>query len=215
MKNNRSFLIVSVIAVAILFLGYTFWPFGRAPETIVSTPEVDSATLIKSHNLVKGAASAKVTIVEFLDPECEACRAMHPIIKNLMFEYEGKVKLVLRYMPLHGNSKLAAVMLEEARAQDKFDSALDAVFEKQPEWADHGRPRPELLPKILSEVGVDLSKLDTQQLMAKHGWKVEQDQTDGEAVGARRTPTFIVNGKILSEIGYRPSKKAVDEELKK
>lgn len=213
MKNNRLFLIVSVIAVAILFLGYTFWPFGREQESRQEPTRVNSALLIKAHNLVKGSDLAKVTIVEFLDPECEACRAMNPIIKKLMYDYEGKVKIVLRYMPLHGNSKLAAIMLEEAREQGKFDAALDAVFARQPEWADHGRPRPELLPKILSEVGVDLSKMDSEQLIAKHGWKVEQDQADGEAVGARRTPTFFVNGRILNEIGYGPIKSAIDAEL--
>lgn len=212
MKNNKTFLMVTVIAVIAIFAALTVVNRGGREQP----PKADFATqerLIKPHNLVIGDLNASVTIVEFLDPECEACRAMHPIIKNLMSEYAGKVKLVIRYMPFHGNSKLASVMLEEAREQGKFNEALDLIFAKQPEWANHGQPKPELLPAFFAQVGVDLSKTQASELISKHGWKVDQDQTDGMSAGVRYTPTFFVNGKILNDIGYSPVKQAIEEAL--
>lgn len=214
MKNNKIFLIATAIVALLVFGALAFWSGKDSKKKSAEAVEAaDSSMLIKPHNFVKGNNEAKVTIVEFLDPECEACRAMHPIMKSLMSEYEGKIKLVIRYMPFHGNSKLAAVMLEEARDQGKYEGALDVLFERQPEWADHAQPRPELIPELISLVGVDKSKLDALQLTSKHGWKVDLDQSDGVKLGVRLTPTFFVNGRMLNEIGYGPIRQAIEAAL--
>lgn len=209
MKNNKVFLMVAAI-VAVLIFGALILMSGNqgGEEKKVGAGEI--SVLTKPHNLILGNSDAKVTIVEFLDPECEACRAMHPIVKRVLADYEGQIKLVIRYMPLHGNSKLAAVMLEEAREQGKFEEALEIIFAKQPEWGDHGNPRPELLPDLLVSVGLDRASLDPSNLMAKHGWKVDQDEADGTTLGVQLTPTFFVNGVMLREIGYGPLREAVE-----
>lgn len=198
-----------MIVLGLMFFGaLAFWAGN------IDTEASELQNLIKPHNFVQGGNEAKVTIVEFLDPECEACRVMYPVMKNLMKEYEGKIRFVIRYMPFHGNSKLAAMMLEEARDQGKYESALDILFERQGEWANHAHPRPELIPELLASVGVDESKLDFSQLNSKHGWKVDLDKSDGMKLGVRLTPTFFVNGKIFNKIGYWPLKEAIEEELK-
>lgn len=213
MKNNKLFLVAAIVAVLLVFGILSFWKGSNVTKEASPVSVIDASLLIKPHNLVKGSADAKVVIVEFLDPECEACRAMQPILNSLMSEYEGKVKLVIRYMPFHGNSKLAAVMLEEAREQGKFTEALNILFDKQPEWADHARPRPELLPELLTQVGVKESTLQPSDLITKHGWKIDLDQADGVKAGVRHTPTFFVNGQILGEIGYAPLKAAIEIEM--
>lgn len=213
MNKNKIFLI-STFALAVLVFGaLVFWSKSSSKDPKTADSVVESSRFIKPHSPIKGSPDAKVTVVEFLDPECEACRAMHPIVKGLLAEYEGKIKLVIRYMPLHGNSKLAAAHLEEAREQGKYDQALDILFARQPEWADHGQPRPELLPNLLSEIGIDTATLETSALLSKHGWKIDLDQADGAALGVRLTPTFFVNGEMLNDIGYAPLKLAIDKHL--
>jgi len=212
-KNNKTFLVVVGVLALIAFAGTMFWSKSTDKAVSSSGPKVDSAILIKEHSPVKGSKDAKVTIVEFLDPECEACRAMHPIIKTLMGEYDGKIKLVIRYMPLHGNSRIAALSLEEAREQGKYDEALNTLFERQPEWADHAQPRPEMIPVLLGQLGISKLTLESSTLNSKHGWKVDLDQADGEKAGVRFTPTFFVNGEMLNEIGYGPVKQAIDKAL--
>lgn len=208
MKKNKLFVIlvgiaaIGVLAVLALLNKKTVEPAAQA------APEKDQY-LSRPHSPVQGSADAKVTIVEFLDPECEACRAMHPIVKQLLSEYDGKVKLVIRYMPLHGNSKFASMILEEAREQGKFDQTLEALFQRQPEWGDHHSPRADLIPKIAQESGVT-GTLDYATLAPKHGAKIDMDQTDGIQLGVRMTPTFFVNGVQLSEIGYEPIKQAIE-----
>ena len=175
----------------------------------------DDIIIIEPKEMFVGNIDAPVTLMEFGEYESEECAKVNEVVKQLLAEYEGKIKLVIRYMPFHGNSKLAAVMLEEARDQGKFEAALDILFEKQPEWADHARPRPELLPEFLSAVGVDKAKLKSSELLSKHSWKVDLDQSDGAKLGVRLTPTFFVNGKMLHEIGYAPIKQAIEDALRK
>lgn len=213
--KNKAFLIGSVLLAAAFFIGFVVWTEKQAIDnpTLSERLKIDSQLLVREHSPIKGNRNAPIVIVEFLDPECEACRAMHPIVKRLLSEYEGKVQLVIRYMPFHGNSKLAASALEEAREQGKYDEALDILFEKQPEWADHGHPRPELIPVMLSKLGVKIESLETNKVLAKHAWKVDLDQVDGNKVGVRHTPTFFVNGEMLDDIGYEPLKSAIEKSL--
>ena len=214
MTNNRAFLLVTAACVVMVFVILALWSRKNEPAATPSAPVADTAALVRDHSPTKGPKDAKVTIVEFLDPECEACRAMHPIVTSLLAEYEGKVRLVIRYMPFHGNSRMAASALEEARELGKFEQALNILFEKQPEWADHHQPKPELIPVFLKEVGVDESRLFPPSLLPKHQSKIDLDEADGKKLGVQATPTFFVNGKMLSELGHAPLKAAVEEALK-
>ena len=212
-KSNKSFLLITMAFISIIFFGLTYWSSLKRAEAEKALAAEKSHLLIRPHSLVKGTENAKVTIVEFLDPECEACRAMHPIMKRLLLEYEGKIRLVIRYMPGHGNSRLAAAVLEEARELGKFDEAIDILFETQPVWGDHQNPKPELIATFLKDIIKDEKRLERSYLFSKHMWKIDLDQSDATKVEARKTPTFFVNERMLSYIGYDPLKEAIEKEL--
>ena len=212
MKNNKIFVVVTFVFVIVAFV--VFKSFYKNAE-VVSAPATQSSELIKEYNPRIGPDDAKVKIVEFLDPECEACSKMAPIVKQLMSEYEGKVQLIVRYMPYHGNSLKAATYLEEAREKGKYWEALASLFENQPAWADHHNPKPELIPKFLVSAGVkEAASFDENVLLSKHRWKVDKDFADGKMLGVKRTPTFFVNGKMLEDIGYEPIKQAIERALR-
>jgi protein-disulfide isomerase len=156
---------------------------------------------------------ARVMVVEWFDPECESCRAIHPIFEKIVSDYKDRVHFVLRYMPYHAGSMVAASALEEAREHGKFDEALNLLFEKQPEWGDHHQPRPELIPTYLVSLGIPKNKLEREYLLKKHSEKIRMDESDGKSVGVRGTPTFFVNGMMLQELGDRPLRAAIDSAL--
>lgn len=212
MKLNKLALLGTLGVVLTVFAALVIMNKRDKEALVEATPRADVELLIRSHSPIKGNPEAPVTIVEFLDPECEACRAMHPIMKRLLAEYDGKIRLVIRYMPLHGNAKLAASALEEAREQGKYDEALDALFENQPAWGDHHDPQPNLIMTYLKDIGVK-GRLDASALVAKHGEKVNMDHVDGNRLGVKWTPTFFVNGKMLEDIGYEPIKAEIEKAL--
>ena len=160
-----------------------------------------------------GNMMSRVVVVEWFDPECEGCRAIHPVFEKIIADYSSRVHFVLRYMPFHGNSLYAASVLEEARELGKFKEALDILFEKQPEWASHRAPRPDLIPTYLEKLGIPKEKLERSYVIQKHGATIKRDEDEGLKAGVRATPTFFVNGQPLSELGERPLRAAIDRAL--
>lgn len=211
MNRNKIFGIIVLVAAVVVFVALKSFYKTDQPET----PKISSADLIKDHSPSLGPVDAPVQIVEFLDPECEACRTMDPIVKGLIKEFDGKVRLVIRYMPFHPNSMRAATVLEEAREHGKYWEALSVLFYNQPQWGDHHEPRPDLIPGFLSGLGLTDEMLKEDKVLSKHQWKIDLDFADGKKLGITRTPTFIINGKVLSEIGYEPLKTAIQGELSK
>ena len=134
---------------------------------------------------------------------------MYPIVKQVMAEFEGKVRLVIRYMPLHPNSGYAASLLEAARAQNKYWEFLEIVMVRQPEWASHAAPRPELLLTYAPQVGLDVDQLRAAASDPQVRMRIMQDERDGRTFGATRTPTFFINGRPLMRLGYDELRAAI------
>jgi protein-disulfide isomerase len=174
---------------------------------------ISNELLIRSHSFIKGNPDARVTLTEFLDPECESCRAMHRAVSDLLQEYEGKVRVVIRYMPFHHNSRLAIAALEEARDIGRYNEALDVAFELQPVWGSHSNPRPEVLLSAVEKLGVPKERLEPEYLLKKHETMIALDFVDGTKIGVRQTPTFYVNGIRVDQLGYKHLKEAIESAL--
>lgn len=214
MKKNVIFIAIVLVVVSAGFFAFNqFFRQSQHQASDQDAPRIESKELVKDHSPSMGPKDASVQVVEFLDPECEACKMMDPIVKGLIKSYEGRVLYVVRYMLFHGNSLLAAVSLEEAREQGKYWEALSTLFYNQPEWGDHHNPKPELIATYLIKLGIDSGSLKEESLLTKHRWKVDLDQADGKKFGVKSTPSFFVNGKMLPEIGYEPLKAAIDSAL--
>lgn len=221
--TNKGFVFGALAVVAVLvavFFGrkgeeppLPSQPRSQAPAAQGADQTDASELFVRPHSPRFGNGMARVTVVEWLDPECETCRAMHPAVKRLVAEYGDRVLFVIRYMPYHGGSMFAASALEEARERGKFEEALDVLFEKQPEWGDHHQPRPDLIPTYLTPLGIPAASLEKDAVIAKHGEKVRQDEADGNKVGVQGTPSFFVNQKPLRQLGEQPLRDMIEAEL--
>lgn len=165
-----------------------------------AAPAVDAALLVRPHSPILGPTDAPVTLVEFFDPSCEACRAFHPVITEIRRQFPTQVRVVLRYTLFHEGSDEAARILEAARMQDKFEPVLDALFEEQPGWAVHGAPEMDVAWEIAGNAGLDLGRAETDKLFPGITGTINQDMADVEALGVRQTPTFFLNGKRLENL---------------
>jgi protein-disulfide isomerase len=197
---NRRTLVLGVTAVALAgFGGATYFVTrGKNPETVAA--EAENTPLIRSYSPILGPTDAPVTIVEFFDPACEACRAFHPIVKQIKEAFPGKVRLVLRYAAFHPPSEEAIKILETARLQDLFLPILESLLEAQPRWAPHGR-KPESVWDVAARAGLDVERARVDAKMPDIVAILIQDAADVKTVGVRRTPTFFVNGKPLTDFG--------------
>ena len=213
---NRRGLILSVLALGVAGFGGATW-FAIRPGPVAEAepvaPELAEA-MIRPYSPILGPAEAPVTIVEFFDPACEACRAFHPVVKDIMAEHGEAVRVVIRYTPFHGAASEEAIrVLEAARMQDVYVPVLEAVLREQPRWASHGAPAPGLILQIAATAGLDAEAARTQMLAPGVVAILNQDRADVEAVGIRQTPTFFVNGKPLDPFGEAELRRLVAAEV--
>jgi protein-disulfide isomerase len=192
---------------------------AEAPVAAPVTPPValsaeQQAMLVRAHSPVLGPANAPVTIVEFLDPACEACRAYAPVVKQVMFLYPEQVRVVVRFADFHEGSDKAIRLLEAARRQGKFEAVLTALFDGQDDWASHHAPRPDRAWELAAATGLDMARARKDAASAQTDAMLRQEGEDLVALQVARTPTFFVNGKPLTEFGAEQLMSLVSAEVK-
>lgn len=195
---NTRMIVIVVAIIAVVAFGVGAWLYPRlqpAPAPAVAVGSLEEAGFVRPHSPVLGPVDAPVTITEFFDPSCEACRAFYPIVKQIMERHPDQVKLVLRYAAFHEGSDEAVKILEAARLQDLFIPVLEALLGRQPEWAVHGAPDLELAWRIAGEAGLDVERARQDVLRPGMIGVLNADTADVERLGVNQTPTFFVNGK--------------------
>jgi protein-disulfide isomerase len=187
-------------------------PAAPVQPTLLS-PELQ-ARLVRAHSPVLGPADAPVTIVEFLDPACEACRAYAPVVKQVMFLYPKEVRVVVRFADFHEGSDQAIRLLEAARQQGKFEPVMTALFDGQDDWASHHQPKPERIWDLAAATGLNMAKARKDAAAAAADALLRQEHEDLVALQVARTPTFFVNGKLLTDFGAEQLMALVAAEVK-
>ena len=217
---------IAILVIVGAIVGANYYRSSVQSERVATSsnpnnPQINPEQLVRPDSPTLGATDAKVTIVEFLDPECESCRAFNPSVKKMLKDYEGKVRLVVRYMPLHPNSVLAATFTEFAGEQGKYWQAQELLFQKQTEWGTkHGpatTPQPDvkaLFEKYAMELGFDLAQFNAAVKENRYAAKLDRDKKDGQSLGVRQTPTIFVNGRKLARLYEADLKALIEEELK-
>lgn len=173
-----------------LFTKYTVKVLFDAPSQPVQKISIDD-------DPAKGSATAPVTIVMFSDFECSACAAAHPVVEELMKEFAGKVRLVVRDFPLaqiHPNAIKAAEAANAARAQGKFFEYIDILYKNQKALDTVS------LKKYAAQLGLNGAKFNAELTRGAHLAEVRKDYEDGVFYGIKGTPTFFINGVRL--LGY-------------
>lgn len=212
---NKKPLFVTTLALAVAVFAVGAWyatrpaPVGDGPTAIAQADR-----LIRAYSPVLGPEDAAVTIVEFFDPACEACRAFHPIVKDILAQYPEDVRVVVRYTPFHGESSEDAILaLEAARIQGVYLPVMDALMTYQNAWARRGPAVPGKIMSIAGAAGLDTAAAESQMKMPDIVAILNQDRADVASVGINQTPTFFVNGKPLEPFGEATLRALVKAEV--
>jgi protein-disulfide isomerase len=115
-------------------------------------------------------------------------------MREVLEEYEGKVRLVYRDFPLtsmHANALSAALAAECAYEQGKFWEYHDLLYANQGALDDAS------LRDYAAQVGLDTDSFEECLSSQKYLEEVQNDYNDGINYGVSGTPTFFVNGQKI------------------
>ena len=213
-KSKRIYLVIASAAVLVIAVvaGALYYQ-NQSYKAAVDAYRRDRTTYVRDYSPSRGSPDAKVEIVEFFDPACDTCKAFHPMVKQLMDEHPGQIRLYERYAPFHKGSDAVVKILAAAHMQGKFWQTLDAVFAAQSEWAPHHRPQPELVWKYIGGVGLDMERLRQDVNSPAVDKIVQQDLNDAVKLNVTATPEYFVDGKPLPSWGWEQLKTLVESEL--
>ncbi len=157
--------------------------FDQAHPTVLSEP-------VGPRDHVRGPGAADVTLLEYGDFACPACRAAHGVVRDIL-NRNPDVRFVFRANPrshLFPDAEPAAEAAEFAAAQGKFWEMHDRLFESA-----RGVGRERLL-EIARELGLDAGQLQRDWAAGTYRPAVKGQEASGWHSHVLATPTFFING---------------------
>lgn len=156
-------------------------------------------------------ANGAVTVTEFGDLQCPACRAAQELIVQPLLASHGKViRFEFKHFPLtslHRYALTAAQASECAADQGKFWEFVDMNYKQQDKLS------PEGITEWAKELKLDMDLFGRCQ---KSGIKKDialNDYDEGKKLGVQGTPTFFVNG-VKVETDLTKIQEAIDAGVK-
>ncbi|MES2123414.1 MAG: thioredoxin domain-containing protein [Gemmatimonadota bacterium] len=170
---------------------------------LMAAPSLASAQQPSLASRTKGVATAPVTVYEMSDFQCPYCRRFatetFPAIEK---EYiaTGKVQWIFINFPLasiHPNATAAAEFATCAAAQGRFWPTHDFLYSKQEAWAPLKDPGQYFMAQV-SSLGLkrDVMLACVQGTQVRK--LVEADAAGAVRAGAGSTPTFYIEGGMMS-----------------
>jgi protein-disulfide isomerase len=214
--QNKKLVGISLLVLILLFIGIAYFYKNNQSHKESLLVSSGHKSLVNENSISFGENKKNITIVEFLDPECESCAVFHPIMRKVYKEHYTDIKIVIRYLTNHKNSKFATKILEASREQNKYEEVLSVIFEKQPLWAQHNNEKPELIWIFLTQIeGLNIDKLKEDMKNPKIDELIDEDAKDARILSVKGTPTIFVNEKRLERLSQKDLFDLVESEIYK
>ena len=211
-KPSKAKIIVWVLLVAVVAAVAIPILIARANSTPETVPQGQGQVVRENSRVLSQAPDEQAVLVEFLDYECEGCRAAYPVIEELRAEYADTVTFVHRYFPLpgHRNSMNAALAVEAAAQQGQYEAMYQRMFETQEQWGESAEDQSAVFRGFAEDLGLDMAAFDAAVADPATQERIELDVADGEALGVGGTPTFFLDGEVLNPESLEGFRDAVE-----
>lgn len=173
----------------------------------------DDVIIIEPKEIFVGKKDALVTLTEFGEYESEDCAKANEIVKQLLEEYDGRIRFQFRHFPLtliHQRSLKASESAVAAGQEGKFWEMHNVLF------ANRRTLGTTSLKLHSKEAGVKNKKFLDELVNGVYGWQVQDDIKEGHNRGIKELPAFFINDVPL---GLKPTyanlSAAIDAALKK
>jgi RNA polymerase sigma factor (sigma-70 family) len=175
-------------------------------------PRIDRATIERlglGRGPSRGPAEAAVTITVFTDLLCPHCGNALGSLDQLWDEYPGKLRVVVKQLPVHGAAaELPAEAALAADAQGKFWELHDLMLAHQDDLS-----RPALLA-LAERVGLDVAAFDAALDRHSFAAQVAADKASAAELDINAVPAFLINGRrMVGNRGVKAMRDMVDQAL--
>jgi len=147
-----------------------------------------------------GDNNAPVTLVEYSDFECPVCKKLHDVLRGVLPNYAGKVRLVHKDFPIeqiHPWARTAAIAGRCAYQQNHaaFWTMYDLVYDNQEvisaanAWTK--------VSDYAAQSGLNAETFKTCMASPEPGAAIDASRANGQLLEVNSTPTVFVNGRRM------------------
>lgn len=184
----------AVVAVVLVAIALLLRDTGGG--TTVSEGQAIDFTGIPQDGPLLGSPAAKVTLIEYADPQCPVCRTFdEELLPVVVQEYvrPGRVAVELRGFPFIGDDSVKAYrFLLAAGEQDRLWQLQDALYRNQG-GENEGWVTDDLIRELAAAIpGLDVERLFADAESANIVAEAERAPAQAAAAGIEGTPTLLV-----------------------
>jgi protein-disulfide isomerase len=150
--------------------------------------------IIGPEEMFVGKKDALVTLTEFGEYENEECAKANEVVKQLLEDFDGKIRFQFRHFPLtliHQRSLKASESAVAAGQEGKFWEMHNVLFNNR---RNLGTTSLKLYSK---EAGINNKKFLEDLVNGMYGWEVQDDIKEGHRRGVKDIPAFFINDVML------------------
>jgi protein-disulfide isomerase len=163
-----------------------------------------------------GDATASVTLVEYSDFQCPVCKNLHDVVRGLLPNYVGKVRVVFKDFPLeqlHPWARTAAIAGRCAYQQNPqaFWKMYDLIYDNQEvispanAWTN--------MADYAGRSGLNVDSFKTCMASPEPGAAIDASKANGARLEVSSTPTVFINGRRLVGADHRLLEQYINYEL--
>lgn len=201
-------LIIATVTIAASVVYRTFAPPRARAATLTPPTFVKSwQDVLPVGRTIAGTEDASTVIVEYTDLECPSCRAMQPILNEVLAAHPNDVCLVYVAFPLrmHRFAMSAAKGAACIESSENLRRWIGSIYEKQDS----------LGIKSWGSFAAAAGIKDTQAIAkcstsASPIARIDSSIKIGEGFGVNATPTVVIGGWMFSTF---PSKTVIEEAI--
>lgn len=172
---------------------------SAAPSASVSASATadDGYVGYRLNREVPGAGTATL----YTDYQCPYCAKTEPKFEEAAKKLDGIMNVTVRNMPLnmHANAVPAALAVQAAEAQGKHLEMADKLFATQNDWKGISE-RDKLRTRFndyAKELGLNTEEFNKVLVASDTIKPIQRDYEHAVKIGAKGTPTFAVNDKVI------------------
>lgn len=197
-QRRRLVVVLAIAGVAMVFAAILILPNLRGAGNVVTPPDQEYPM---AEGTAMGDPDAPVTIVEYSDFQCPFCRRFHEeTLPDIIDEYvaDGEVYFEYRNFAFIGPESVQAANASYCAAdQDRFWDYAATVFANQT-GENVGAYSDQRLLAFGEEIGLDMDQFTSCVTSGEFLVQVEQDRQAAQQAGVTSTPSFLVNGQLLT-----------------
>ena len=169
---------------------------------------------VTDKDITFGNKNSKAILIEYADFQCPACAYYHPILKQVLQDFDGKIFFVYRFYPIqsHKNTMTSAQAAYSAHLQNKFWEMHDMLFENQKTWAESS-DADKIFLSYAEKLKLDIQKYNNDYIADSTKKFITDEASGGISIGVNSTPTFFLNNKQIKPKGYEEFKTLIQDEL--